>query len=170
MNQEQRDSLEKEVIATIVNRANLIEKREQQIERDNEDIKVQTLTAFATNEINPKTELPWTGVEVLKVFKQQGIEVNNTLINSLTSPSTETDNTVKNEAELQRDLQFGKISSEDIEANAVEGKITWKGYARLLKEYTNIILKYIDEKYSIVPSLIEFNAENDLLKGILTKV
>ena len=38
-------------------------------------------------------------------------------------------------------MQFGKISSEDIEANAVEGKITWKGYARLLKEYTNITTK-----------------------------
>lgn len=169
MDLKQRNELETAIINRITNRASAFEKIEKANEDANNTFRVDTLFAYSSNAINPSTKKPWEGIDVIKVFTKKGIKISDSLITSLTKPSTETDMTIKNEAELAKDLTFGKKSEEDIFNAATTGKITWKGYARLLDDYTNITTKIKPGLDEIKRALAIENINEFALIPLLTK-
>jgi hypothetical protein len=159
MTQDQKDKLLDSVLSDISNSVTLQTNEAALIENANNDLRVNTLTDFGLGKIR--------GIEVIGIFKKAGMPISNALITSLTNPQTETDFTIRAEAELEQDLGLGYTSEEDLVNAATARQITWTGYSRLLKKYTRITTNLkpgIDEikrglqleeynKFALIPTL-----------------
>jgi hypothetical protein len=127
---DQRVELEKEIAESIARKNTLHEAQQTDLSNRNRLAKENILIEHASGKIGPE--------QAIRQIRALGLHLDKSLIDALSQPMQETEDTIINTADLKFKIQTGTANKEDI-LNAYKVRdITAKDYADMLNTYTTV--------------------------------
>lgn len=153
LDQESQDALQKEIIAEYTNRNTLNQAMQTELEYNNKAEITDIYLNKTTNKIS--------GMEAIDKLQKLGLNLSRTEIESMLTPISSTNDTIKNAIYLKRKILFGQASIDDIMTAASATAITWSDAKALTDDY-NAMTTYARRGLNKIKTFMGVNDFNDM--------